>query len=362
MLEPRSYSTPQRVAPFFQGFGLLAFTLLATAVLAECGTRAVDAFVSDAPLWHADKTGALYVEHPFLFRVPRPGARFQRYRVNAHGFRGPEFSVPKPEGVFRILALGGSAVWDINVTAEDRTWPARLAARLNARLSLDGRALRVEVVNGGVPGYTSAESFMNFVWRGLPIEPDMVIVYQGYNDYKPNRYPGFQSDYSHWRALDHSPARRLARSSRALYYLTRLAGALRPRPPAFDTVAEPGIAAFEDNLTNVIVLARSRGIEPVLSTYGLSATERNQRDHPDKLRELERHQPTLTFAGVLDAQRRYNQAVRELGERLGVPVVPAAEGVPADFDHYTDHSHFSDRGADRAAELFALAVYPLLPQ
>ncbi len=362
MCQPTRESAPTRVARLFQGFGLLSFTLLATAALAECGTRVVDAIAFDAPLWRAEKTGALYMEHPYLFRVPRPGARFQRYRVNAHGFRGPEFSVPKPEGVFRILTLGGSAVWDSDVTADDRTWSARLGEKLNARLTRDGRALRVEVVNGGVPGYTSAETFMNLVWRGVPLEPDMVIVYQGYNDYKPNRHPRFTPDYSHWRALDHTPLRRLARSSRAVYYLTRFAGALQPRPPAFDTAAESGVTAFQDNLASLVVLARARGIEPVLSTYGLSATERNLRDHPEKLRELERFLPMLTFAGVLDAHRRYNQAVLDLGERLGVPVVRIAEGVPAAFDHYTDHVHFTDRGADRAAEVFAIAVYSLLPR
>ena len=57
---------------------------------------------------------------------------------------------------------------------------------------------RVDVVNAGIPGRTSADSLVNIALRVLPIDPDVVIVLHGVNDQKPNRAPGFRDDYSHW--------------------------------------------------------------------------------------------------------------------------------------------------------------------
>lgn len=345
---------PRRAARFFQNIGMMVSSVLVFLLLGECGTRAVDRVFNDVPFFSGDEYTELYVEHPFLMRVPRPGAHFQVYSVNRHGFRGRELELPKPAGVYRILTLGGSAAWDTNVSDTDHTWAAQLEDRLNAEMRRRGRTRRFEVVNGGVPGYNSAESLTNFIWRGIPIDPDAVLVYQGYNDFKPNRYPGFRSDYSHWRARDHSVMRLLAQRFRLLHHLNGLLSRFHAyRGERFDTVAQPGLDAFRDNLRRIIVLARDRGIEPMLATYAMSVTEANRTAHPEKFRSLEKYLPTLTFAGVIDAHRRYNQVVVDLGRVLDVPVADVSAGVPADFEHFSDHCHFADPGAARAAEVMA---------
>ena len=40
----------------------------------------------------------------------------------------------------------------------------------------------IEVINAGVPGYTSWETLINFQFRVLDIEPDLIIIYHGTND------------------------------------------------------------------------------------------------------------------------------------------------------------------------------------
>jgi len=348
-------SGSSRTSGFFERAGLITVSVLVFFLLAEGITRIVDAIVNDVPVFGADKDGVLYSEHPFLYLAPRPNARYDKFVINSRGFRGREFEIPKPPGTFRILTLGGSAAWDTDVSGTDATWAAQLEDRLNERRPPGVQ--RFEVVNGGVPGYNSAESFMNFVWRGLPIDPDAVIVYQGYNDFKPNRFPDFKPDYSHFRIRDHSTMRALSRKFRFLHHMRRWLVRLKFNDQqAYDEVTEPGIRAFQDNLRRIVVLARDRGIQPLLSTYAMSVSAENREQHPEKFSGLERYLVTLTFEGVLDAHRRYNQAVRELARELSVPLADIDAAVPRDFEHFNDHCHFEDPGSRRAAEAFAEVV------
>jgi lysophospholipase L1-like esterase len=341
----------KRISGFFERIGTIVFTLVIFFLLVEGCTRVIDLGRGN-PLFGANEKSVLFQDHPYLIKVPRPDAEFEKYHVNSRGFRGAEFDLPKPPGTIRLLTLGGSGTWDPR-NEDDETWSAQLQRMLNERA---GEGVRYEVVNGGVPGYNSAESLMNFVWRGAHVDPDGVLVYQGYNDFKPNREPGFEPDYSHFRDRDTSMMRRLIQTSRFLYYCTRWIAPQGRHENAYDEVTPPGVEAFTRNLRDIAVLARDRGIVPLLSTYGMSVTEENQRKHPGKLAGLARHLPQLTVAGTIDAHREYNRAVEELGKRVGVPVADVAAAVPQDFEHFGDHCHYTNRGARLVAETLAPLV------
>jgi GDSL-like lipase/acylhydrolase family protein/acetyltransferase AlgX (SGNH hydrolase-like protein) len=98
------------------------------------------------------------------FRVP--------VRTNGAGFRGGPLPRTKPPGVYRIVALGDSFTFGFGVR-EGQAWPARLAARLNART---GGTPRVEVVNLGVPGTGPRDYLWHLAHTGLALEPDLVVV------------------------------------------------------------------------------------------------------------------------------------------------------------------------------------------
>ncbi|MFO8070340.1 MAG: GDSL-type esterase/lipase family protein [Polyangia bacterium] len=341
----------KKISGFFERIGMIVFTLTFFFLLVESCTRVAD-IARGNPLLGANQQEALFENHPYLLKTPRPGAEFNRYHVNSRGFRGAEFELPKPKGTIRLLTLGGSGTWDPR-NEDDETWSAQLQRMLNER---SGEEVRYEVINGGVPGYNSAESLMNFIWRGAHVDPDGVLVYQGYNDFKPNREPGFEPDYSHFRDRDASLARRIVRSSRFLYYFSRWLPQRGRLGDAYDEVTRPGIEAFSRNLRNIVVLARDRDIVPLLATYGMSVTRENHEKHPEKLDGLARHLPRLTVEGVIDAHRKYNRAVRELGELAEVPVADVAAAVPQDFEHFGDHCHYTKKGARLVAETLAPLV------
>lgn len=97
------------------------------------------------------------------------------FQINSHGFKGPEFIIPKPDSIFRILTLGNSCTWG---PANDYyTYPRVMERELN---SLVDENFKIEVVNGGVQGY-NFERVLKRIDEYLVVEPDHVTIYLGWN-------------------------------------------------------------------------------------------------------------------------------------------------------------------------------------
>ena len=83
----------------------------------------------------------------------------------------------KPAGEFRIVVLGGSTVAGTGANSFES---------ISANLQ---RQLGVRVVNAGVGGYASAQELLYAVSEILSYEPDLIIVYDGWNDQLQSEYP-----------------------------------------------------------------------------------------------------------------------------------------------------------------------------
>lgn len=89
--------------------------------------------------------------------------------INSLRFRGPEITEKKPDGVFRILCVGGSNVFGLGLN-DDETWPAQLEQELNV-----SGAVRFELLNAGACAYVPVQMI---AVAGQAIEnndPDLVI-------------------------------------------------------------------------------------------------------------------------------------------------------------------------------------------
>jgi len=98
------------------------------------------------------------------------------YNINSSGFRGPE--IEKEKKGFRVLALGNSCTFGWGVEHE-HTWVRQLDKILDNRLSNDN----YEVINAGVPGYSSHQGKIAFAKKLVDIKPDMVLIMFGWNDH-----------------------------------------------------------------------------------------------------------------------------------------------------------------------------------
>lgn len=103
------------------------------------------------------------------------------YRFNALGFRGPDYAIPRPPNVFRILALGDSYTMGAGVHEAD-TFPVQLERRLNRRAAAHANGLRYEVINAGVSGYDTRQERVSYELFASAYKPQLVLLVGVFND------------------------------------------------------------------------------------------------------------------------------------------------------------------------------------
>lgn len=91
--------------------------------------------------------------------------------TNQDGFRVTGITVKKPQGALRILCMGDSVTFGLNVN-DDETYPSYLQGRLCSEYP--GR--EIQVINTGCPGYTIVQGLEMLTRRGLCYEPDIIIA------------------------------------------------------------------------------------------------------------------------------------------------------------------------------------------
>lgn len=112
---------------------------------------------------------------------PNLNVQFQGVPVttNSCGLRSPELPVAKSSGVVRIALLGDSFAFGWGVRQEES-----FAAVLERELStIIGPDRRVEVINLGVPGYSTFQEVARLEEIGLDFQPDLILVYFIVNDF-----------------------------------------------------------------------------------------------------------------------------------------------------------------------------------
>lgn len=100
----------------------------------------------------------------------RTTTRGQRMIINSHGMRDEEFPKEKPAGEFRVLLLGDSLTFGIDVEQEE-IFARRLHTALAARTGG-----KVRVMNGAVQGYDTSNERDWLATFGFGLSPDLVVV------------------------------------------------------------------------------------------------------------------------------------------------------------------------------------------
>jgi lysophospholipase L1-like esterase len=336
---------------WFVGLATTASLLL----LAEIGLRVyLFGFASEEKRVKYARPGDLplerakYVPHPYLSYALNPLYRSQdgQNRHDALGFRGEEISPVKAPGTYRIVCVGGSTVYDTEIEDHRAAFPAQLEACLRERGHPE-----VEVVNGGVGGYTSFETLIDLALRVLEVGPDLLVIYHNTNDVHARLVPpdAFRCDntgYRHeWWTSDpwwdrslilrwlgvqwgFSPRNTLEYHSKVLHD--------EARDPS-DSLARNGTRYFARNTEEMIVLARQRGAAVMLSTFA-------------------RCPACGGYAAEQEYRRGFEEndaAMRALAARMDAPFYDFAAEMPLDLEFWADGVHNTAAGARKKAELFA---------
>jgi lysophospholipase L1-like esterase len=225
--------------------------------------------------------------------------------INSLGFNDDEFPLARTPGTLRIACLGSSTTEGGNPLGHEGSYPRQLERVLEERT---GRP--VEVLNFGMGGWTTAETMVNYFLVVQDFAPDIVVIHEAPNDVDPRRWPGFRSDYSHyrkpWGQVHYSlPYRLLVRFS-DIFAASQLRDpssfdvqAVVTRAPkgplrdAGDTLPPETAVAFRRNVETIAEHVRLRGGHVVLATVpydplaqGVAVYRNGIDDHNRILREL----------------------------------------------------------------------------
>ncbi|MFH1465430.1 MAG: GDSL-type esterase/lipase family protein [Pseudomonadota bacterium] len=211
------------------------------------------------------------VRHPTRLWAMAPGT-YQvdgvQSTIGEDGLRGDPPQLPRPAGRERILLLGDSSWFGFGV-ADDQT----MAAQLGERLRQHG--LDAEVINGGVPGYSTEQTRIQLDEQGWGYDPTLLLLGGLWSDSTFDRasdrdlLPATAS--AHTSLLGRSAlARLLARR------LDRLGGGVGARVLSWPTsplvpaagVRRVPLADYAANLDRMIRAARDRGVGAALLAPG----------------------------------------------------------------------------------------------
>ena len=160
MVEPTGRRWPV-VASLLLALGSTALVLL-VVVGAEWLARAL------APDYLA-RTRGLHVFSETYGWAPRQGASTtiagNRVSLNALGYRGRELAVPRADGRTRVVVLGDSVAFGLNVS-DEQTFTHLLDARDNG----------IEAGNLAVQGYGPGQELLVLEREGLREDPDVVVL------------------------------------------------------------------------------------------------------------------------------------------------------------------------------------------
>ncbi len=256
-----------------------------------------------------------------------PGAEIEG--VNSLGFRGREFSEKKGEGSIRLVCMGGSVTF-----GERDSYPQSLQELLDSLVS--GR--RFEVINAGIPGYSSFQGLRLLKTRILDLEPDLITVLYGWNDHwlargfsdKEQRPVGknvaeIQSFLGRARIYQLLNSIHSSIKEELYFYRRSVAGESDPK-------YRVSLEDYRENLREIIELARENRIKIFLLTAPSGATEGQVPPYLLEMKFIAEPQK------IIPLHQSYNQVVRELAREKRVPLV----GLARVFEKRKDEGLFDD--------------------
>ena len=258
-----------------------------------------------------------------------------------------KYPVKKPDGMLRVITLGDSCT-AICIDTES-SYPSLLQEVLSAR--------QVEVINAGVGSHSSFQGLQRLKYSVLKYHPDILTVYYGWNDHwitsTPDQDVRLRSD---WEVAVLNVLEQWRTYQAYHYLLAKLmhregAKGSEAGRPKDDIEQALGVglrvphADYAKNLEAMIDIARAKGIRILLLTAPSDLSQFPGFSNFPFPKEV-----------LIPVHERYNEVVREVAGRRGVPVLDLAAIVAAwSGEHIisADGIHFTPFGCRFAAERLA---------
>ncbi len=301
-----------------------------------------------------------------------------RIHRNSLGFKGED---PPPDFADRltILAVGGSTTEGVGLN-DAKTWPLVLESKLKRNFG------KLWLNNAGLSGHSTFGHLILVQDYILKIKPKVVIFLIGLNDLGIEAVNDFDARMTKgitFRSLDAFLAGLAIHSevSAAIlnlkrYYFPKIVPKVGKEEIDFRTAPTLEVSAkdkaakkqlfkerylgpYEIRLTRLVEMAINHGIVPILLTQPVLYGDQTDEVTGVNLRKL---QVTKDMNGELawEVLELYNDITRKVGKEKGVPVIDLAQELPKNSIYYFDLTHFTNAGAERAADIVLADLLPYL--
>lgn len=308
-----------------------------------------------------------FQSHPYILYVKGTNNE-GLYPSNSMGYGGKrEFSKIKPIDGVRIYCVGGSTVEGHDVTGgPDTSWPGKLQDILLKKFSNK----MIECINAAAGGYTTAESLIEFLLRGIDLKPDILLVYHNVNDaWTAQMVEGFKTDYSHarlhkkwkvpwlyfipqipyfasYQTLRGWVVNRFAKANALLYWISN------PPWQATMNFKKEAVETFRRNIIHLILTSKGWGCIPVLIKWECDWTAKDWHVPPHLVGEKDK---------VRTMYHRYlaanNETLKAIASEFSCPYFDLTSFEPY---HFSDTVHFSSQGLDEMSRRIAKQLEPIV--
>jgi len=288
---------------------------------------------------------------PFRLSPASQGFLFRsRISINSRGMRGPEIPLEKGRA-YRIVALGESTTFGCTLEPEDRPWPELLERIIRERLH---PARPVEVINAGVPAYTLSQNVNRLVLEILPLQPDMILSYHGYNGFKllSKSLPRSQGQRPA-PAFKARPLRLLAKVEYRIkmnIYRAQAAMKTPPLPP------NPSETEYANAYRQLIQTARTNHIRLALANFSMAV---NAGSNPETVKFYQAGFPLVQWE--IRANRVHSLIVKEMAQaHPEVGFIDTRPNLDGFSEKYIDLVHFTQAGRQQLAETIFAGIQKTL--
>jgi len=345
-------------------------------VTMEISSRVDDKIKFNAPFGDEYTSDRLRTRSHEGLRINSPGSRFEKWKINKHGFRGPEISIEKSENIIRIVCMGTSETFGL-YESPGKEWPAQLATVLN-------NDYHYEIINASVVG-CGLKNYKQYIEQYvLKFNPDAILLYMApYNNImthiredkkklqKRKEHKKIKKGHSFSLKNVVLNLRILPKIKQTLkqvipsdvlkkyqvwnmtkqvneFERRRLKGNKKP----LDEIPQEALAAFQKELESLVDFIDNRNIEVILTSYPVLITRENIKKYPEIFLDARRFYVELSFNGMIDAPLRFNKTIKTVADKKQLAFVDNAISIPKEIKYFADNVHYTDEGAELVARNF----------
>jgi lysophospholipase L1-like esterase len=320
-------------------------TLLVTIeIVGQCGW-----WLITRELLIMDRPKRIFEEHPYLSAVTRKNVQLTsddgktKITTDTLGFRVTGVPASATRRI-NVVCLGGSTTFGAGVTDED-TWPYVLQQKLGGSYA---------VYNLGVPGYSTAEAIIQLATIIPELKPDVIILYEGWNDIRNYHIKPSSADYFwHGQQQKHNLEVK-EKSIWHRFFLTRMATSLRKslssdeqKNSVYDSPDVYVDSVYTRNLRTIHVLGKHLNAKMIFIPQVLNFQA-----------YLNAHEPTHDWTPNINNRqmpalmRRFNTLMKtSIRSDSSTLVLENVADHAWETHHFTDYGHFSREGGERFATL-----------